>query len=402
MSAVAEPVVNEQSDQEGLTSKAEDLPIQPEQDAPRGFFVDPRQVYAKKQVRKNFGDLVELAGSIREHKQKQPCVVFPKDETGKYPLYVGERRWRACLESNQMLWVIEEKDVPSSTDIKIGQLIENIERESLSPVEIGHGIADLIKRTKKRQSEIAEILHVAEKYISIHLTCTKLPPCVEDIFNAGDVTNPDTLSVLKRLYDEDPERCEKLCARASEEQVTRSMAEKALKDVKDTKAKVEAEQNKEKQASFGNAEQEADRQHQKELKETGLNEESEHMELDEAGEGADPDGELDLEDPQNQASCPEGDDSQGESRYPEPQGKVEQEEGTLAGVVSKEGWVEREPQYAAILCQVPYEGEDRRGILALDRYDPDQSMMWVRVTIDTDEIYTRVPASDIRLIKIIS
>lgn len=399
MSAVSEAEINTHEEQENTQGKnSKVLPIRPQQDAPRGFYVDPREVYAKKQVRTNFGDLVELATSIREHKQKQPCLVFPKDETGKYPLYVGERRWRACLESNQMLWVIEQQEIPSGIDIKIGQLIENIERESLSPVELGHGIVELMKETDKNQEEVSKLLHVAPKFVSIHVSCCNLPPCVEDVFNAEDVTNPDTLIALKRLHEIDPDRCEKLCARASEEGLTRVVAEKALKDAKNTKEKVEAEQNREKSASFGNADQEAEKAHLKELKECGLDEESEHMELDESGEGADPDGDLDLEDPEIQASCPEASDNAQESAYPEPAGGSDPD-NPYDGLITKEGWIERDPKTASILCSVMVDGKKRTGCLAIDRYDPDETIFWVRIGIDKDERYIRVPAAEVTLIK---
>lgn len=399
MSAVAEADIQENLDQEqAQAKKTENLPIQPQKDAPRGFFVDPREVYAKKQVRKNFGDLAELAGSIRDHKQKQPCVVFPKDDTGKYPLYVGERRWRACLESNQMLWVVEQQDIPSGTDIKIGQLIENIERESLSPIELGQGIVDLMEETNQSQEQVSKLLNVAPKFVSIHVACCNLPPCVEDAFHAEDITNPDTLVALKRLHEIDPERCEKLCARASEEGLTRAMAEKTLKDARATKGKVEAEQNKEKSASFGNADQEAEREHQRELKESGLDEKSEHMELDETGEGSDPDGELDLEDSESQASCQEASDTAQESAYPEPAGGGDPDD-PYDGLVTKEGWIERDPKTASILCSVIVDGKKRTGCLAIDRYDPDETIFWVRIGIDKEERYIRVPAAEVTLIK---
>lgn len=397
MSEKSDFVQNETADQshEDLLGKeqlAELLSIKQ-----KAFFVDPSEVYAKKQVRIEFGDLSDLAKSIRNNKQKQPCVVFPKDQTGKYPLYVGERRWRACQEIAHPLWVVLEDDVPTDHDIQLGQLAENLDRESLSPLEIGRGIHQLMAQFNYTQKSVAERLGVSEKFVSINLGCRKLPQCVQDACLASDITDADTLITLRRLFDIDPERCEKMCARAHDERVTREGAQEALRDAKGTSDKVEAEQNKEGPATVGNVEQEADREYQQELKESGLDEAPLQAEGDEAVECR-PDGEVDLEDPESDASCKQPDINSDTSRYPTPAG--DNEEDGLAGLVTKEGWIERDPRHARLLVKTEVDGEVRAASLCIDRYDPDDSMVWVSVGVDKNTRYVRVPAESVTLKRI--
>ena len=75
----------------------------------------------------------ELAQSIKENGLIQPIVVRPI-ELGQYEIVAGERRYRACQKAmmETIPCIVEEYD-----DAKLAQvaIIENIQRENLTPIE---------------------------------------------------------------------------------------------------------------------------------------------------------------------------------------------------------------------------------------------------------------------------
>ena len=101
------------------------------------------------QPRKHFSEesLNELASSIKEKGLLQPIIVRKLDD--KYVIVAGERRWRACKIAglNKIKCII--KDVKSEEEIKEVQIIENLQREDVSPIE----------RSKALQEYLSLMLH---------------------------------------------------------------------------------------------------------------------------------------------------------------------------------------------------------------------------------------------------
>src|SRR5688500_4075705 len=86
-------------------------------------------------ARKRFDEsaLQELAGSIEESGVVQPVVV--RSRGGVYELLAGERRWRAAqLAGLHEIPAIVRDDLDEREALVLG-LIENLQRESLSPME---------------------------------------------------------------------------------------------------------------------------------------------------------------------------------------------------------------------------------------------------------------------------
>ena len=107
------------------------------------------------QPRKTFDEdkLIDLAESIREHGILQPIIVTPRD--GKYMIIAGERRYRACkrigLETIPAL--IREME-----DEKIMELalIENVQRDDLTPIEEARAYELLQTRYGYTQEKLSE------------------------------------------------------------------------------------------------------------------------------------------------------------------------------------------------------------------------------------------------------
>lgn len=118
------------------------------------------------QPRKIFDEekLSELAESIKEHGLIQP-ITIKDDGTGKYILIAGERRYRAHLLAGLekiKVNITDYKEVTSEV-----QLIENIQREDLTPFEIALSIKAIWEQGKyTKKSDLAKAIGKPAPYVS--------------------------------------------------------------------------------------------------------------------------------------------------------------------------------------------------------------------------------------------
>ena len=112
----------------------------------------------KYQARIHFDEkgLEELADSIRERGLVQPIMVTPL-EKGQYQLIAGERRWRASKLAGYKRIPAIIKDV-SDRDLFEFSLIENIQREDLSPLEEASAYEKLMAQFDLTQEELSHRL----------------------------------------------------------------------------------------------------------------------------------------------------------------------------------------------------------------------------------------------------
>lgn len=125
------------------------------------------QIEVEKQVRQYFDDekLSELADSIREHGIQNPIHVRFMEE-GKYVVITGERRFKASQKLNlEFIPCIVHKEQLSENDIKALQLIENLQRQDLTGIEIAKGFEALAKDGMNPRA-IARTLGISEATIS--------------------------------------------------------------------------------------------------------------------------------------------------------------------------------------------------------------------------------------------
>jgi len=153
------------------------------------------------QPRKHFDDdkLRELAESIKAHGLLQPIVVR-RVENG-FEVLAGERRFRAAhlADLDRLPALVREVDDP----LEIA-LIENLQREDLSPLEEAEGLATLIARHGYSHREVAELLGKSRPYVSNTLALTRLPePVKTDLQRDGSDVSRELLMGVAR--EEDPE-----------------------------------------------------------------------------------------------------------------------------------------------------------------------------------------------------
>lgn len=139
------------------------------------------------QARRHFDPdaLRDLAESIRESGVVQPIVL--RTQVWGYELLAGERRWRASqLAGLHEIPAVIRDDLSDDEAFVVG-LIENLQRESLTPMETAAGL--------KRLSEIFELTHEqigarvgkSREYVSNYLRLINLAPTVQTLVNEGHI-----------------------------------------------------------------------------------------------------------------------------------------------------------------------------------------------------------------------
>ena len=140
------------------------------------------------QPRKRFDDesLQELADSISQHGIIQPLTVR-KLSSGYYQIIAGERRWRAArLAGLQEVPVI----VIEADDRKAAELamIENLQREDLTPMEEAAGFQSLIESYHMTQEEAAQRVGKSRSAVTNALRLLGLTPSVRKLVEEGKLS----------------------------------------------------------------------------------------------------------------------------------------------------------------------------------------------------------------------
>ena len=109
-------------------------------------------------VRKNLGDLTDLRNSIKSQGLLQPVIVRPVN--GRFEIVIGQRRFSACKELGwtHILAVVKEL---TDRESLILSLTENVQQETLDPIERGEGIKVLIDDLKKDMPSMEAAQRVA-------------------------------------------------------------------------------------------------------------------------------------------------------------------------------------------------------------------------------------------------
>lgn len=198
--------------------------------------VPVEDVVSKNQVRKHFHDIDELAASMKAEGQLSPVIVDPKNEEGKYVIQKGERRWRAIkLAGISHIDIDISEKYTSTVDGIAGELIENIQRDALKPIEIADALNVFVKENWK-QKDIAARIGKTTKYVSTHLSLLELPECVRQLSDNNVTHDVDTLNAMRMVYDVDPQQCETYCAESIKEgKISRADSRKLLAKVKSNK-----------------------------------------------------------------------------------------------------------------------------------------------------------------------
>ena len=129
--------------------------------------------------------LEDLANSIRAQGVIQPIVVRPVD-MGRYEIIAGERRWRAAQLVGLTEIPASIREVPDETAIAMA-LIENIQREDLSPIEEAMALQRLMDEFELTQQKAADAVGKSRTAVTNLLRLIKLTPEAKRMLEYGDL-----------------------------------------------------------------------------------------------------------------------------------------------------------------------------------------------------------------------
>lgn len=152
-------------------------------------------------------DAIErLSQSIRDKGQLTPIRVRWSAELEKWIIISGERRWRATrhAELPTIDCYFHEGDL-AKTEILEQQLIENLLREDLSPMEEAKAFRALMGINQWNGKQVAESLRVPASRVSRALALLNLPPDIQRRIDSGEIA-ARTAYELSKLSNEDAQR----------------------------------------------------------------------------------------------------------------------------------------------------------------------------------------------------
>ena len=129
--------------------------------------------------------LLELAESIKEHGVIEPIIV--KKSLHGYELVAGERRTKASALAGMKTIPAIVRDFTDEQMMDIA-ILENIQREDLSPIELAEGFQNYINHTGLTQDEIAKKFGKSRSYITNLLGLLSLPKSVREQINLGKIS----------------------------------------------------------------------------------------------------------------------------------------------------------------------------------------------------------------------
>ena len=178
-----------------LTQRAEKVGIS-DDDVLREILVE-KIVPNKYQPRREFSEekIKELAESIKQNGLLQSITVRDIGN-GFYELIAGERRLRAIkyLQYPKTKAIVKEL-----TDEQMATLalIENIQREELTPIEEAHAYQELLRINKLTQDELAKSLGKTQATVANKLRLLKLSKKVIDAINTKKITERHGRAMVK-------------------------------------------------------------------------------------------------------------------------------------------------------------------------------------------------------------
>lgn len=165
----------------------------------------------RSQPRKSFDEasLEELAESISEHGLLQPILVRPLT-LGGYEIVAGERRYRASRLAGLTEVPVIIRELGEAETMELA-LIENLQREDLSPLEEAQGYNVLMEEHGFTQEEVARSVGKSRSAVANSLRLLKLPDDIAE-YVKSDAISAGHARALLSLDDENQmkEVCEQI------------------------------------------------------------------------------------------------------------------------------------------------------------------------------------------------
>lgn len=138
----------------------------------------PRKVFEKEAIE-------ELTQSIIEHGILQP-IIARKSIKG-YEIVVGERRYRAAKAAKLETVPVVVKELTEQQMMELA-VLENLQREDLTPIEEGSAYQLLMEKLNLTQEELAKRLGKSRPHIANHIRLLSLPPKIQTLISEGKIS----------------------------------------------------------------------------------------------------------------------------------------------------------------------------------------------------------------------
>lgn len=154
----------------------------------------------KYQPRRRFDDeqLASLIDSVKTKGIIQPLVIRPIELDGRqvYEIIAGERRWRAArtLGLATVPVVIKNFDDKEALETAI---IENIQRDDLTPIEEAEAYQRLMSEFNYTQEELARSIGKSRSHVANMLRLMNLPENIKELINEGKISAGHARTLIK-------------------------------------------------------------------------------------------------------------------------------------------------------------------------------------------------------------
>ncbi len=147
-----------------------------------------RIVSGKFQPRQHFSEeyLRELSDSIKRNGIMQPLVVRPI-KNSQYEIIAGERRWRAAKLAGLLEVPVIVREVEDRQALELA-LIENIQRQDLTPLEEAAGFQRLIDEFGHTQEELAGVVGKSRSHVANLLRLLTMPERLKALLSEGQIS----------------------------------------------------------------------------------------------------------------------------------------------------------------------------------------------------------------------
>ena len=162
---------------------------------------------SKTNPRRAFDDdaLEELAASIRKQGVLSPLLVRPLTENG-FEIVFGARRYRAAQLAGQETLPVRIKQM-SDAEVIEAQLVENLIRAEIHPMEEAQGFATLLgfEEPKYTIEQIAVRVGKTPSFVASRLKLIDLVPAVVEAFSSNEIGVGHALLLAKLPADQQPQ-----------------------------------------------------------------------------------------------------------------------------------------------------------------------------------------------------
>ena len=141
----------------------------------------------------NGEQLAGLAASIKEHGIIQPILVRRVGD--KNQIVAGERRWRAAQLAEIERIPVRYLDLSDAQAMELA-LVENLQREDLTTIEIAQGIQELVSRLALTHEEVAQKIGISRTAVTNKLRLLQLPERAIEMLENEEITEGHARALL--------------------------------------------------------------------------------------------------------------------------------------------------------------------------------------------------------------